>query len=89
MLQPGSEAERTLAQAHQIATGKPLRSFTTLGYLDTRLHVLYDRVPALCYGPISQNIHGTDERISLASLKRVTATIALFIADWCGVEALS
>src|SRR4051795_7152742 len=89
VLQPGSEAERTLAQAHQIATGKPLRSFTTLGYLDTRVHALYDRVPALCYGPISQNIHGTDERISLASLKRVTATIALFTADWCGVEALS
>ena len=27
------------------------------------MHALYDRVPALCYGPISQNIHGFDERV--------------------------
>ena len=88
VLQPGSEAERTLAEAHQTATGQPLRSFTTLGYLDTRVHALYEGVPALCYGPISHNIHGFDERVSLASVKRITTAMALFIADWCGVEEI-
>ena len=39
----------------------------TAGYLDTRVYGLYDRIPALCYGQLSQNIHGFDERVSLAS----------------------
>jgi acetylornithine deacetylase len=89
VLEPGSEAEATLARAHEGATGKPLRTFATPGYLDTRVHALYDRVPALCYGPVSENIHGFDERVSLASLRRVTTAMALFIADWCGTETIA
>ncbi len=89
MLEPGSEAETTLAHAHLAATGKPLQSFMTAGYLDTRVYALYDKIPALCYGPYSENIHGFDERVSLASLKRITTTMALFIADWCGLEAIA
>ena len=86
VLEPGSEAEAVLARAHEAATGKPLESFMTAGYLDARVHALYDRVPALCYGASSQNIHGFDERVSLSSVKRTTTAMALFIAEWCGVE---
>ena len=85
--EPGTEAEAVLARAHQASNGRQLKSFMTPGYLDTRVYALYDKIPALCYGPISENIHGFDERVSLASLKRVTGTIALFVAEWCGVEA--
>jgi acetylornithine deacetylase len=88
VLDPGSDAEALLAEAHRAATGKELESFMTAGYLDARVYALYDRIPALCYGPISQNIHGFDERVSLASVKRITAAMALFIAEWCGVERL-
>jgi acetylornithine deacetylase len=88
ILEPGSEAESTLGRAHLYATGKTLQSFMTAGYLDTRVYALYDKIPALCYGPYSENIHGVDERVSLASVKRITATIALFIADWCGLEPI-
>jgi acetylornithine deacetylase len=56
------------------------------GYLDARVYALYDRIPALCYGPQSRNIHGFDECVILSSLKRITTTMALFIAEWCGVE---
>jgi len=87
VLEPGSEAEAVLGGAHRAATGKELRSFMTAGYLDARVYALYDKIPALCYGPVSQNIHGFDERVSLASVKRITTAMALFIADWCGVEA--
>ena len=27
-----------------------------------------------------------DERVSLASIKRITGTIALFVGQWCGLE---
>jgi acetylornithine deacetylase len=83
---PAARAEAVLGNAHKASTGKALKSFMTPGYLDTRVYALYDKVPALCYGPISQNIHAFDERVSLASLKRITGTMALFVAEWCGVE---
>ena len=86
VLEEGSEAETVLACAHEEAVRRPLESFMTAGYIDTRVHALYDRVPALCYGPISRNIHGFDEAVDLASLQRITGTIALFVAQWCGVE---
>ena len=85
-LEPGSEAEKVLGRAHRAATGADLQSFMTAGYLDTRVHALYDKIPALCYGPCSQGIHAFDERVSLASVKRITGTIALFVAEWCGTE---
>jgi acetylornithine deacetylase len=87
VLAPGSEAEAVLGRAHEAATGKPLETFMTAGYLDARVYALYDKIPALCYGPSSQNIHGFDERASIASIKRITTAMALFIAEWCGVEA--
>jgi acetylornithine deacetylase len=86
VLDEGSEAEAALGRAHETATGSPLRSFMTAGYLDTRVHALYDRVPALCYGPVSHGIHGFDERVSLSSVRRITTAMALFVAEWCGVE---
>jgi acetylornithine deacetylase len=89
VLEPGSEAEAALARAHEAATGRALQSFMTAGYLDTRVHALYDRVPALCYGPVGQSIHGFDERVELASVKRITAAMALFVAEWCGVEPVA
>ncbi len=88
-LPPGSDAEAVLARAHESATGSKLESFMTAGYLDARVFALYDRMPTLCYGPKSQNIHGFDERASIASIKRVTTAMALFIADWCGLEPLA
>jgi acetylornithine deacetylase len=87
VLAPGSEAEAVLGRAHQAAIGSPLKSFMTAAYLDARVHALYDKVPALCYGPKGENVHAFDERVSLASLKRITGAMALFVAEWCGVEA--
>ena len=86
VLEEGSEAEAVLGRAHARATGKALTSFMSPSYLDTRVHALYENVPALCYGPHAENIHGFDERVSLASVKRSTTAMALFVAEWCGVE---
>jgi acetylornithine deacetylase len=88
-LEPGSEAEAVLARAHEIAVGKPLKSFTSPAYLDCRVYSLYDKIPALCYGPTTEGVHGFDERCSISSLKRITTAMALFIAEWCGVEAVT
>jgi acetylornithine deacetylase len=60
----------------------------TAGYLDTRVYALYNKIPALCYGPVSKNIHAFDEAVEVASLRRITKTMALFIAEWCGTEPI-
>lgn len=86
VLAEGSEAEAVLGRAHERAMGAKLQSFMSPSYLDTRVYALYDRVPALCYGPIAQNVHGFDERVSLASVQRCTTAMALFVAEWCGTE---
>lgn len=85
-LEPGSEAEEALARAHQVAFGAPLETLTTPAYLDARVYALYNQIPTLCYGPVSRNIHGFDEYVSLESLRSCTKAMALFIADWCGTE---
>jgi len=43
------------------------------------------KVAVTCYGPEATNIHGVDESVSLKSMRDVTATMALFIRDWCGL----
>ncbi|MEE8387585.1 MAG: ArgE/DapE family deacylase [Acidiferrobacterales bacterium] len=89
VLEEGSDAERVLARAHGLSFNSVLESFVTPGYLDGRVFVLYDDCPCLVYGPVSRDIHAFDERVSLESLRQITATIALFIAEWCGLEPVS
>lgn len=89
VLEEGSDAEKVLGQAHAQSFGSSLESFVTPGYLDGRVFVLYGDCPCLVYGPVSKNIHAFDECVSLESLKRITGTIALFVAAWCGLEPLT
>lgn len=85
-LPEGTDAEATLACAHQAAAGRALTASPILSYLDARVFLLYGNTPCLVYGPYGEGIHAFDERVSLASLKRVTGSIALFAADWCGLQ---
>ncbi len=87
VLAPGSDAEAVLAEIHQQVMGKPLETHAATAYLDSRVYALYDGIPALNYGPLAESIHGVDERVELASVQRITEAIALFIAEWCGVES--
>lgn len=88
VLEEGSDAESVLANAHSRSFGEDLATITTPGYLDARVFVLYGNTPCLVYGPYSENIHGFDERVSLSSVEKITGTLALFIADWCGLEPI-
>jgi acetylornithine deacetylase len=48
--------------------------------------VLEQGTPVAVFGPDATEIHGIDESVGLASMHGVTRTIALAIAEWCGVE---
>ncbi len=88
VLEEGSDAEAALARGHALSFGTELESFVTPGYLDGRVFVLYDDCPCLVYGPLSRNIHAFDEGVNLESVQQITGTIALFVAEWCGLESI-
>lgn len=77
-----------LDRAHQVVSGAALEREAITATTDARFFGLYADTPALVYGPRAEAIHGFNERVDLESLRRVTKTTAMFIADWCGVEAL-
>ncbi len=86
VLEPGSEAERILAAAHEQVFGEPMGERRSTAVNDTRFYGLYFGIPGLCYGPRGEGSHAFDERADLAHLKKTTLSIAAFIADWCGVR---
>lgn len=85
-LEPGTDAEEALASAFTAANGRALGTTTMTAYIDSRVYGLFDKTPSLVFGPVCQRMHGADECVSVDSLREVTRAIALFIADWCGVE---
>jgi len=77
-----------LETAHRRVTGRDLEKTPITATTDARFFGLYADTPALVYGPTSEAIHGFNERVNLDSVRRTTQSIALFIADWCGLESL-
>ncbi|MGB3867048.1 MAG: ArgE/DapE family deacylase [Xanthobacteraceae bacterium] len=64
----------------------PDRAFTAL--TDTRFYGLNAGIPSLCFGASGAAMHGFNEYVDLDSLRKSTKATALFVAEWCGVEAV-
>ncbi|HWQ37574.1 MAG TPA: ArgE/DapE family deacylase [Burkholderiales bacterium] len=75
-----------LADSHERVAGCRPEWFSSAATTDVRVFNLYGDTPATCYGPQAGSIHGIDEWVSIQSMQRVAAVLALFIARWCGVE---
>ena len=75
-------AQRSFAEV----TGGSLRHYPATGLTDGRFFTLYQDTPVACFGPDAQEIHGIDESVGVESLHAITRTIALTMAEWCGVE---
>nr|WP_162501464.1 ArgE/DapE family deacylase [Methylobacterium crusticola] len=90
-LSPGYEvagaeaAEAVLAEAHGRVYGGPLEESYFTGLTDARFYGLDHGIPAFCFGARMERAHAFDERVELDSLRRLTKTLALFVAGWCGV----
>jgi len=85
---PAGHAISALEGAHHSVTGAGLNRLAVTATTDARFFGLYADTPALVYGPKAEAIHGFNERVDLESIRRVTQTTALFIANWCGLEPL-
>ncbi len=86
VLEPGSDAEATLAAAHAEIHGGEMPARRTTAVNDARYYGLYFDIPGLCYGPKGEGAHAFDERTSIEELRKCTLTIANFISKWCGLR---
>jgi acetylornithine deacetylase len=89
LLPPERPIARLVQDIHHGLNGEAVRHYTALALTDARFYALYSDTQVTCYGPDGDSAHGIDESVGLASLHRVTRTLALSIADWCGVEKIA
>jgi acetylornithine deacetylase len=75
---------RTLGDAYRSVHGGAAPALrATTATTDAR-HFVARGIPAICFGPEAEDIHGIDERVSLSSLTDVARTLARFLVTWCG-----
>ncbi|CCD94050.1 putative peptidase M20 family protein; Acetylornithine deacetylase [Bradyrhizobium sp. ORS 375] len=84
--EPGSAAEAALAEVHARVFDKPLEMRLSTAVNDTRYYAVDYGIPALCYGPYGIGPHAFDERVDLDSVRKTTLSIAMFVAQWCGLR---
>jgi acetylornithine deacetylase len=77
---------RLARERYADATGGTLRDYPATGLTDGRHFVLHRNTHVACFGPDAVDIHGIDENVGIASMHGITRTIALTMAEWCGVE---
>lgn len=83
---PDSEpVANALAGAYAAVHGSPAPFRPATATTDAR-HYVAAGIPAVCFGPRGERIHGIDERVSLSSMVETARVLALFVRDWCGLE---
>jgi acetylornithine deacetylase len=81
-----AEIVQLARRSYTEVTGGSLRDYPATGLTDGRFFTLYQDTPVACFGPDAVDIHGIDENVGLDSMHGITRTIALAMAEWCGVE---
>ncbi len=75
-----------LNQCHREFTGKDAEEHTSTCTTDLRAFHFFGNGQATCFGPVAENIHGANERVSIDSIIHIAKTYALFAARWCRIK---
>lgn len=82
------EMEGVLAEAHGLTWGGTPEDSAFTGLTDARFYGLDYGIPALCYGATMEGAHAFNERVEVESLRKLTKSVALFVAGWCGTTSV-
>lgn len=77
---------RLLADVHRRVADAPVEFLASTATTDARFFQIYGNIPATCYGPVGGGYHGIDEWVSIDSMMQVAEVLAVFMAEWCGLE---
>ncbi|MCW8087147.1 ArgE/DapE family deacylase [Sabulicella glaciei] len=83
-----TEIAKLAFRSYAEATGGTLRDYPATGLTDGRHFVLHGDTPCAVFGPDAVDIHGIDENVGIESIHGITRTLALSLAEWCGVERI-
>ena len=78
---------RLLSRCHEDLAGEPPAHYLSTCTTDLRAFHVSGGINGTCYGPVAQRIHGVDECVEIASIRRVLTTYALFIHRWASGNA--
>ncbi|MGJ5207531.1 ArgE/DapE family deacylase [Bradyrhizobium sp. HKCCYLR20261] len=81
-----AEPEAAFGRAFNAVFGGEVQDLVFTALTDTRFYGLNYDIPSLCFGATGAAMHGFNEYVEIESLRRATKTMALFIAEWCGIE---
>ena len=73
-----------LAGAVQRIDGTRPPTIASTATTDARVFVQHG-IPAVCFGPHAESLHGVDERVFWPSVVQTAQVLALFVRDWCGL----
>jgi acetylornithine deacetylase len=79
---PAGELIEVLQAAHIDAQGAAPHLFVLGSTTDARFYLNQFGIPAVAYGPRTNDMHGADEAVELDSVVAVARTLARFIASW-------
>ena len=83
-IDPGAPLVTTLAATYERLEGVAPALVPTTATTDARAF-LWAGIPAVCFGPWAENIHGIDERVHLPSVTTAAQVLGVFVRDWCGL----
>ncbi|MGJ4889644.1 ArgE/DapE family deacylase [Bradyrhizobium sp. HKCCYLRH3099] len=81
-----AEPEAAFGRAFNAVFGGEVQDLVFTALTDTRFYGLNYDIPSLCFGATGAAMHGFNEYVEIDSLRRATKTMAVFIAEWCGIE---
>jgi acetylornithine deacetylase len=82
---PEEPVVQVLSGAIEQITGTSPPTIASTATTDARAFVQHG-IPAVCFGPHAEALHGVDERVLWPSVVQTAQVLALFVRDWCGVE---
>jgi acetylornithine deacetylase len=87
-LKDSADSEAAFGKAFATVYGGTVSDLAFTALTDTRFYGLYYNIPSLCFGATGAAMHGFNEYVDLESLRQSTKAIALFVAEWCGLERI-
>jgi acetylornithine deacetylase len=77
---------RTVCAAFRAVTGSAPTVGGRTGGADTRYLIKHGQTPTVIFGPgVTSEMHAVNESVPIANLVTATKTLALAIAEWCGI----
>ena len=83
---PDLPAFGVLRDCHKALGGEPAREYRATCTTDLRAFHSFANGQATCFGPVAENIHAANERVSIKSIMHTCEVYSLFLARWCGLQ---